>query len=257
MSTTDTEQAIADRGGLELHFLDRGKGTPVVLLHALTANADANWVQTGVLDKLVTAGFRVVAPDLRGHGDSPRAEQDAYSLELIVEDVVTLIQRLGLGACHLVGYSLGALVAARIAADASVPLLRVVLSGVGAETVGKTPRMPEIDAGVEAMLAPDAEAISDPSLKAARLRVEAWRTDPTAVAAIYRALQNESGADLAAIDLPVLVLNGIDDAPTAQVADQIDGARSATVAGDHITAPLDPTFPDRIVEFLSEEDRVT
>lgn len=165
-----------------------------------------------------------------------------------------LIAALDLGPCHLVGYSLGALVAARIAADGSVPLLRAVLAGIGAETVTRLAQSPETDAMIAALEADDAASVADPAFRAVRLQVEAWRTEPRAVAAVYRSLQDRNATDLGAIRIPVLVLNGREDAPPSQVAEQLVDGHAAQVPGDHVTAPYDPAFAERILEFLGEQD---
>ncbi|MFJ9719184.1 alpha/beta fold hydrolase [Streptomyces sp. NPDC101213] len=81
-------------------------GRPAVLLHAL-GNTGRSW------DRLVCAllprGHRLVVPDLRGHGRSPRA--DAYTFELMYRDVLSLLDRHRLAEVDLVGHSMGGHVA--------------------------------------------------------------------------------------------------------------------------------------------------
>lgn len=78
-----------------------------VLLHGLTATADLNWHAT--YGPLAAAGFDVVAPDLRGHGDGPAAGR--FRLSDGADDVAALVAALGLGPVVLVGFSLGGAVA--------------------------------------------------------------------------------------------------------------------------------------------------
>ncbi len=251
MSTQPAVKTFQTRDGSTISFLEKGEGKPVVLLHALMANAELNWVTTGLVDLLAEAGFKVVAPDFRGHGRSDKPlEAGAYSLPGLIEDSTSLIESLALGSCHVVGYSLGALVAAYIAASGSVAIERVVLAGIGAADIATLPQSPQIDALAGALLADEAQSITIPELKAARLAIEEWGTEPRAVAAIYRALQITHRVDLSAIEAPVLVLNGAEDVPTSDVGDEIPHALTVTIQGDHMSAPYDPAFSRSIARFL-------
>lgn len=86
----------------------RGSGPRIVLLHGVGLDRT---VWDLVAPRLVDAGFEVVAPDLRGHGVSPRIPSGEVSLDELAADVEPF---LGSGA-HLVGFSLGGLVALRLA----------------------------------------------------------------------------------------------------------------------------------------------
>lgn len=97
-----------------LHYLDFGEiGRPaVVLLHG--GSAHAHWwdfFAAGLVDR-----YRLIAPDLRGHGDSDWAHRERYGLEVHVQDVLTLIDRIEPHRVALVGHSFGGLVAVAAAA---------------------------------------------------------------------------------------------------------------------------------------------
>ncbi len=251
-STQPTNGTVVSRDGLSLAYLERGDVVPVVLLHALSANSELNWVAPGIADHLAASNLRVISLDFRGHGRSEQpTEASAYSLESLVDDTVDLIVGLELGACHVVGYSLGALVAAHVAASGSIPLRSVVLAGIGNATVTFETQPPElVDAIVEGLHATDPEAIAHPAAKMFRAQVDAWGAEPRAMAAIIRDLQVPHPLNLAAVDVPVLVLNGEGDAPPSEIAGQIPGAIVATVAGDHMSAPQDPEFAEAVARFL-------
>lgn len=90
---------------MPLHFDSQGDGPLVVLLHGFPEYR-ISWKRQ--LPALAAAGYRAVAPDLRGYGESPKPQRvDDYRLPLIVDDVAELITE----PCILVGHDWGALVA--------------------------------------------------------------------------------------------------------------------------------------------------
>jgi pimeloyl-ACP methyl ester carboxylesterase len=95
---------------LKLHYDSEGDGPLVVLLHGFP-EFRVSWKRQ--LPALAAAGFRAVAPDLRGYGDSPKPRDvDDYRMSLIVGDVVELIESLNSGKpIVLVGHDWGAVVA--------------------------------------------------------------------------------------------------------------------------------------------------
>jgi pimeloyl-ACP methyl ester carboxylesterase len=99
--------------GATLNYVQAGQGPDVVLIHAVTSNL-AVWLFIGLLDKLVGAGFRVTAYDLRGHGLS-EATPAGYTSAEMAEDFHQLHSALGLGRAYLVGHSFGAVVAVNAA----------------------------------------------------------------------------------------------------------------------------------------------
>ena len=122
--------------GLDLAFIDVGEGAPVILLHGFAADHFSNWVATGVVDALVASQRRVLAPDARGHGASAKPhDPDAYANDAMARDVQSLMDHVALDRYDVVGYSMGSIVAGRLAPrDARVRSL--VLGGVGGEWGG-------------------------------------------------------------------------------------------------------------------------
>ena len=100
--------------GFTFAVVDEGSGPAVLLLHGFP-DSSALWRHQ--IQALVAAGFRVVAPDLRGFGDSDKpAEVEGYRLHLIAGEVLKLLDALGLERVHVVGHDWGAAVAWIIAA---------------------------------------------------------------------------------------------------------------------------------------------
>lgn len=109
---------------LPLHWEEWGNpaGPPVLLVHGLTGRG-ALWAP--VACRLAGRGFRVLAPDLRGHGASPRAQD--YRLEAYAADLLALLDRLGIRRAAVVGHSLGGAVAWTLAAVHPERVARLVI----------------------------------------------------------------------------------------------------------------------------------
>jgi len=103
---------FADFGGVKIHYIDRGQGEPIVLLHGGTSSLES-WVSTGVVANL-QKDFRVIAFDARGAGksDKPR-DPKAYGRQQAL-DVPRLLDALKLERAHIVGFSLGASMVAQL-----------------------------------------------------------------------------------------------------------------------------------------------
>lgn len=135
---------LAGTGGIRLHALDwEGNGELALFLHGgrLTART-WDYVCLGVRDRV-----RAVALDLRGHGDSDRA--DDYSIACNVEDVGAVLDALGPSRAHVIGMSLGGIVAAHVAAVRPERIGSLVLVDVGPGVVFEgTARMRNFFAGL-------------------------------------------------------------------------------------------------------------
>ncbi|MBV8032103.1 MAG: alpha/beta hydrolase [Betaproteobacteria bacterium] len=95
-------------GDIELAVRDEGSGAPVLFLHGFPDSSHLWRHQVGAL---VQAGFRAIAPDLRGFGASDKpAETKAYGLQAIVKDVLALLDALGVPRAHVVCHDFGAAV---------------------------------------------------------------------------------------------------------------------------------------------------
>lgn len=105
-----------DINGIRIRCIVVGQGEPVLLIHGLHASATLNWNLNGVIAELAK-DHRVIAPDLPGHGRSDKPEQEtAYGVQ-VVKDMVELLDQLKVERAHLVGYSLGGMIAIKLMAD--------------------------------------------------------------------------------------------------------------------------------------------
>jgi epoxide hydrolase 4 len=102
------EHRFAQANGIRIHYVEAGSGPAVLLLHGFP---DCWYGWRYQIDALAAAGFRVVAPDLRGYNatDAPRGT-GAYALETLVNDLILLIGALGLEAATVVGHDWGGVI---------------------------------------------------------------------------------------------------------------------------------------------------
>jgi pimeloyl-ACP methyl ester carboxylesterase len=95
--------------GVTLHVVDEGAGDAVLLLHGFP---DSSLLWRHQIPTLVEAGFRVIAPDLRGFGASDRPEGvEQYGLQMIVADALGILDACGVERAHIIGHDWGAAVA--------------------------------------------------------------------------------------------------------------------------------------------------
>src|SRR6266568_7434349 len=99
--------------GVEIAFLDEGRGEPIVLVHGFASNAAVNWVHPGWITTLTRAGRRAIALDNRGHGASTKLYDPArYHGAIMADDVRALMDHLDLPRADVMGYSMGARITA-------------------------------------------------------------------------------------------------------------------------------------------------
>jgi len=109
-----------EANGVRIHYVVQGAGEPVVLIHGLYSSARINWQWPGTFAALA-ADHRVVAVDLPGR---------AHGLQM-VEDVILLLDHLNIRRAHIVGYSMGGLVALKLTADHPERVLSAAIGGMG------------------------------------------------------------------------------------------------------------------------------
>src|ERR1700751_6106740 len=119
--------------GVKLHYLVAGKGTPVILLHGYAQNSHM-WRP---LMKELAKTHLVVAPDLRGFGDSAKPES-GYDKKTMAQDVHALAQSLGIQKAGVAGHDIGLMVAYAYAAQYPNEVDRLALMDAFIPGVGDT-----------------------------------------------------------------------------------------------------------------------
>lgn len=119
-----------DGAPLALHRV--GAGRPVVLLHGLFSDARMNWIKFGHAETIAAQGYEVIMPDLRVHGASAAPhDAAAYPPDVLVRDLVSLIDYLGVGDYDLGGFSLGARTVLHAVAKGAAAPARLIVGGMG------------------------------------------------------------------------------------------------------------------------------
>jgi pimeloyl-ACP methyl ester carboxylesterase len=115
---------------VNIRYFVEGKGEPVVLIHGLHSSAQMNWMINGVFAGLAK-DHQVIALGLPGHGQSDKpVDENAYGTQ-VVADVVALLDHLNIKRAHVVGYSLGGMVAVQLLVTYPERTLSGTLGGMG------------------------------------------------------------------------------------------------------------------------------
>jgi pimeloyl-ACP methyl ester carboxylesterase len=115
----------AQVNGTRIHHVIGGEGPAVVLVHGFPFTWE---VWRSLMPLLAEAGYTVLAPDLRGMGDSDPAETETFAKVNVAEDIHQIAQGLGLGPVNLVGMDVGGMVAYAYASRNPADVRRLVLS---------------------------------------------------------------------------------------------------------------------------------
>ena len=240
--------------GVSLAYEVTGSGPPVLFVHGFASSIETNWKTPGILKAVAEGGFQAVAFDGRGHGQSDRpSAAGAYRPDAMADDVENLIAQLGLERPALVGYSMGARIVLRVLTTRPHLARAAILGGVGDGVFGSSEAFGTRIA--EALLAPDAGAITDKIARRFRLFAESQGNDLRALAQCIReAMEPLDPSGLPTLSVPVLVLAGSDDDQITDpqgLARRIPGARAEIIQNrNHMTIIGDARFRQAIVSFL-------
>jgi pimeloyl-ACP methyl ester carboxylesterase len=256
--------------GVPIRFIQEGKGEPVVLLHGQTSSIENNWVNTGVVARLAK-NHHVIAMDARGHGKSGKPhEANAYGVEM-AHDVVRLLDHLKIARAHIVGYSMGAAINAKLLTLRPDRFLTAILAGgvglrrwtsdddrrferVATELAGDMPFLNMLRGVLRGQN--EAQIIE-------RARWMRAQNDPLAIAASLRGQGSlvVSEHELLATTVPVMAIIGGDDEGVAEIrrlktvmprlaVAEIPGAVHHSF--EERSAPRHPEFTSAINRFIRD-----
>jgi pimeloyl-ACP methyl ester carboxylesterase len=251
--------ATFQSGGLTLAYDDIGSGEAgtAVLVHGFATSRAENWKRLGWYASFERKGYRAVALDLRGHGESDKPhEASAYGRANMLGDVLALMDHLGIEQANLLGFSMGSHLSLRLALQAPERVSNLILGGVGERMLPNAPPQPSPTMTMrEAMTTDDPSKITDATLKGFRQFADNEGADRLALAACSEGAGEALDADdLLRLRMPVLVVAGALDKiagdPQA-LADAIPGAKAVTLPGcDHFSAIPHALFKASVFDFL-------
>ena len=240
-------------GGVEIAYDVAGEGQPILLIHGFASNGRVNWWSTGWVKTLADAGRRVIIVDNRGHGASQKLYDPAlYSAPGMAEDARRLLDHLEIAQADVMGYSMGARIAAFLAINHPERVNRAIFAGLASRMITGVGGSDAIAAGLEARSLAD---VTDEAARSFRVFAEQTKGDLKALAACMRASRVKiAAAELSRIPVPVLVVAGENDELAGDVATlvaAIPGASGVTLPGrDHMNAVGDKGYKQAVLAFL-------
>lgn len=237
--------------GTRLHVTELGDGPAVLLLHGLFSSAQTNWIRYGTARRLADAGYRLLLPDFRGHGQSDApGDPRAWPEDVLARDIEALVDQLKLGGDYVLGgYSLGARTVIRLLARGARPRAAIAagmgLTGItdGAARAAWFIRMIE---GRGSWARGTGEFMAESFMKGSV-------PNPDAIVHLLRAQVSTPPGLLAGLDLPILLPCGADDADNGSaqaLAEALPDGRYAEIPGDHMGSVTRPELAATLLDFL-------
>ena len=238
-------------GGLPIAVHIAGEGRDLVLIHGYFSNAWTNWVRYGHAKRLVEAGFRLIMPDLRGHGESGKPHDPAaYPPDALTEDNLAVIDQLGLTDYDLGGYSLGARTTVRMLARGAAPR-RVILAGMGlrglVNTLDKGGYYRNVLTNLGTFERGTSEWMTEAFLKTTK-------GDPVALLHILNTFVDTPADRIATFTQPTEVICGVDDQDNGvaqELVDTLPNGRYVEIPGNHMAAVTKKELGEAMVAFLT------
>jgi pimeloyl-ACP methyl ester carboxylesterase len=257
--------------GVKIHFMVKGKGTPVILIHGYTGSAEGNWFSNGIADALAV-NHMVIAIDCRNHGLSDKPQPMGPGK---AEDVVELMDHLKIEKAHLHGYSMGGGIVGRLMA--MIPN-RIITAGFGGSGVqeadpewrakapkdkeGRDPQEDEASAKLRTRRAKDLGITPEEYQKRLAERQEQQRAAGAGARDQASARPAGSQLDLTKIEFPVMAINGEFDRPlakTVRLHRELRNFTNIVLPGkSHLTAIMAGYMPkeylESVVKFVNAND---
>jgi pimeloyl-ACP methyl ester carboxylesterase len=248
-----------DSDGVKIAYIDEGQGDPILLIHGFASNVATNWINPGWVSTLTGAGRRVIAHDNRGHGESEKLyDPTLYGAPAMAEDARRLLDHLKIERADVMGYSMGARIAAFLVMAHPERVRSIVFAGLGINMVRGMVGTGPIAKALEAASIDD---VANDTARSFRAFAEQTGSDLKALAACMRGPREKISADqLAAFAVPALVAVGSEDVIAgsgAELATLIPGAQFLDIPRrDHMKAVGDARFKQGVLDFLSRRPQV-
>jgi pimeloyl-ACP methyl ester carboxylesterase len=241
--------------GVRIAFIDEGErqAEPVLLIHGFASSIKDNWLSPGWVDFLKREGFRVVALDCRGHGESEKLyDPAAYGPRLMADDARRLLDHLGIGSADVMGYSMGARLTAFLALTHPERIRSAVFAGLGGNMVRPMAGTGPIAHALEAN---SIDEVTNATARTFRAFAERTGSDLKALAACIRGSREPISREMiGSLTRPVLVVTGSEDViggRAEELAVLIPGAEALTVGRrDHMRTVGDKAYMQGVLAFL-------
>ena len=237
--------------GIQLAVHEIGEGRPLFLIHGYFSDAATNWIKYGHAALLASAGFRVIMPDLRAHGQSDKPHDPAsYSRDILADDQFALIEHLGLTDFDIGGYSLGGRTVARMLARGCSPK-RAVISGMGLQGLTDTGQRAGHFRNVLENIGKH-ERGSPAFMAEAFLKTSGG--DPVALLRVLDSFVDTPVDAISDFDLPIAVVCGEDDqdnGSAAALAKALPQGTLISVPGNHMSAVVKPELGQAFCAFMT------
>ena len=239
--------------GLALAYQTHGDGAPVLCIHGFASSGKVNWIDTGWVETLTGAGYQAITLDNRGHGlsDKPH-DPDFYSPSQMAGDAVALLDHLGIERAAVLGYSMGARIAAFMAFSHPERVAAAIFGGMGMNLINGLTDGNDIISGLRA---PSLADLTHPTARQFRIFADHTGSDREALAACMETSREPMArADVRRIAVPVLVAVGEADemagGPEALAEMLPHGEAVVIPKRDHMRATGDKVFKAAALDFL-------
>jgi pimeloyl-ACP methyl ester carboxylesterase len=273
--STDTAWAdhyFTTSDGTRLHYVEMGRGTPVILIHGAGGSAVGNWFANGVAPRLAKSN-RVIGIDMRAHGLSEAGPPDGRSK--MAADVIAFMDAQGIGKAHIAGYSMGGGVTLALLVDHADRFITAGFHGSGVAEVGEwrdqvpadkhgvDPEAAEARAAYPAARAERGEEIgNDAAASAARTPEQEAEARARSEAMAKRREALLARLDLTRIRFPVMAINGEFDFPLAKTHRlwrELDDFTNLVLPGKgHLSAVMagfiPPAYIDGMAAFIERNN---
>jgi pimeloyl-ACP methyl ester carboxylesterase len=240
--------------GIVIAYETHGAGTPILLIHGFGSSGKINWIDTGWVSTLSEAGYQPITFDNRGHGASRKLyDTSLYFAHDMAEDARRLLDHLSIRICPVMGYSMGARIAAFLALSHPARVGPAIWGGMGMNLITGLEDSEEI---ISALTAESLDEVKGRVGRQFRIFADHNKADRAALAAcMVNSREPMKEAQVRAIRGPTLVATGEADemaGPAQPLADLLVAGEAFTIPRrDHLRATGDPQFKRAALDFLA------
>ena len=242
--------------GISIAYEVHGEGQPILLIHGFGSSGKVNWIDTGWVETLAGAGYQPITFDNRGHGGSRKLyDAQLYFAHEMARDAKRLLDHLGIARAPVMGYSMGARIAAFLMLQDPQAVSCGIWGGMGINLISGLEDSEEI---IEALTAESLEQVTGRTGRQFRIFADHNKADRAALAAcMVNSREPMREADVRRIEQPVLVAVGSDDGmagSSAALAELLPHGEAFIIERrDHMRATGDKQFKAAALEFLARQ----